>query len=152
MLGAEVLVECRIVGYYKRITHEISQSLKRFLRSGSAYEVIVMYAGSICERGTADAIFYHPAHEYTKGLMRSIPRDENNGQRLKPITGTPIDLLNMPKGCPFAPRCDQAMKICLTRRAEEMWVGEDHISSCWMNVRELAEREKNAPEGEEAHE
>ncbi len=115
-------------------------------------EVIVMYAGSICERGTADAIFYHPAHEYTKGLMRSIPRDENNGQRLKPITGTPIDLLNMPKGCPFAPRCDQAMKICLTRRAEEMWVGEDHISSCWMNVKELAEREKNAPEGEEAHE
>ena len=103
-------------------------------------EVIVMYAGSVCERGTADAIFYHPAHEYTKGLMRSIPRDENNGLRLQPITGTPIDLLNMPAGCPFAPRCDHTMKVCLTRRAEEMRIAEDHISSCWMNVRDLADR------------
>ncbi len=103
-------------------------------------EVIVMYAGSVCERGTADAIFYHPAHEYTKGLMRSIPREENNGQRLQPITGTPIDLLNMPAGCPFAPRCDHAMKICLKRRAEEMWVGEEHISSCWMNVKDLTDQ------------
>ena len=103
-------------------------------------EVIVMYAGSVCERGTADAIFYDPAHEYTRGLMRSIPRDENNGQRLEPITGTPIDLLNMPAGCPFAPRCDRALKICLTQRAEEMWVGKDHISRCWMNVKNLADQ------------
>lgn len=66
-------------------------------------EVIVMYAGSICEQGTADEIFYNPRHEYTKGLMRSIPTAENNGQRLQPITGTPIDLLNMPKGCPLRP-------------------------------------------------
>ena len=115
-------------------------------------EVIVMYAGSVCERGTADAIFYHPAHEYTKGLMRSIPRDENNGQRLEPITGTPIDLLNMPAGCPFAPRCDHALKICLTRRAEEMWIGEDHISRCWMNVKELADRGVAVLEGGEADE
>ena len=115
-------------------------------------EVIVMYAGSVCERGTADAIFYHPAQEYTKGLMRSIPREENNGLRLKPITGTPIDLLNMPAGCPFAPRCDQAMKICLTSRAEEMWVGEDHISSCWMNVQERAAQEPVSSEGDSAHE
>ena len=80
-------------------------------------EVIVMYAGSICEKGTADEIFYEPKHEYTKGLMRSIPSTTSAGTRLQPITGTPIDLLNMPKGCPFAPRCDNAMKICLTERA-----------------------------------
>jgi len=103
-------------------------------------EVIVMYAGSVCERGTSDAIFYEPAHEYTRGLMRSIPRDENNGQRLEPITGTPIDLLNMPAGCPFAPRCDHAMKICLSQRAEEMWVGQDHIARCWMFVKKQADR------------
>ena len=115
-------------------------------------EVIVMYAGSVCERGTADAIFYHPGHEYTKGLMRSIPREENNGRRLRPITGTPIDLLNMPAGCPFAPRCDRTMKICLTRRAEEMWIGEDHISSCWMNVKEMAEQSEAVPEGGSEHE
>ena len=104
-------------------------------------EVIVMYAGSVCERGTADEIFYHPAHEYTKGLMRSIPSiDDDERERLVPITGTPIDLLNMPAGCPFAPRCDNAMKVCLTGRAKEVRVGRDHLSACWMNVKEGAER------------
>ena len=114
-------------------------------------EVIVMYAGSICERGTADEIFYTPAHEYTKGLMRSIPRDENNGQRLQPITGTPIDLLNMPKGCPFAPRCDHAMKVCLTERAPRMQVGETHFSSCWMNVKDAVDRGEITVEGGQDH-
>ena len=70
-------------------------------------EVIVMYAGSICEQGTADEIFYNPKHEYTKGLMRSIPTVDNDGERLQPISGTPIDLLNMPAGCPFAPGVKQ---------------------------------------------
>ena len=60
-------------------------------------EVIVMYAGSICEQGTADEIFYNPKHEYTKGLMRSIPSVDNQGEKLEPITGTPIDLLAMAK-------------------------------------------------------
>ena len=110
-------------------------------------EVIVMYAGSVCERGTADEIFYHPAHEYTKGLMRSISRDENNVMSLQPITGTPIDLLNLPAGCPFAPRCDRAMKICLQKKAEEIWVGEDHISACWLNVKDLQERGIDTAEG-----
>ncbi len=100
-------------------------------------EVIVMYAGSVCERGTTDAIFYHPKHEYTKGLMRSIPdMNDDDKTRLVPITGTPIDLLHVPPGCPFAPRCDRAMKICLKEKPKEYWVGHDHLSACWMNVRE----------------
>ena len=104
-------------------------------------EVIVMYAGSVCERGTADAIFYHPAHEYTRGLLRSIPNiDDDEAVRLVPILGTPIDLLNMPKGCPFAPRCDRAMKVCLTGRAKEVRVGADHLSACWMNVKDGVEK------------
>ena len=100
-------------------------------------EVIVMYAGGVCERGTADAIFYHPMHEYTRGLMRSIP-DMNDDDKtpLIPIAGTPIDLLHMPPGCPFAPRCDRAMKICLQEKPKEYWVGHDHLSACWMNVKE----------------
>ena len=104
-------------------------------------EVIVMYAGSICEQGTADEIFYNPKHEYTKGLMRSIPTVDNDDEKLEPITGTPIDLLNMPKGCPFAPRCDAAMKICLRERCERMRINEDHLAACWMNVKEAAEKE-----------
>ena len=104
-------------------------------------EVIVMYAGSICERGTADEIFYHAAHEYTKGLLRSIPNiDSDDKTRLVPISGTPIDLLNMPKGCAFAPRCERAMKVCLTGRAKEVPVGRDHLCACWMNVKDGMER------------
>ncbi|MBR5110253.1 MAG: ABC transporter ATP-binding protein [Clostridia bacterium] len=111
-------------------------------------EVIVMYAGGVCERGTADAIFYHPMHEYTRGLMRSIPdMSDDEKKRLIPITGTPIDLLHMPPGCPFAPRCDRAMKICLQEKPREYWVGRDHLSACWMNVKNGACYEERPAEG-----
>ena len=99
-------------------------------------EVIVMYAGSICEQGTADEIFYNPKHEYTKGLLRSIPTLNTMGQKLRPITGTPIDLLNMPKGCAFAPRCENCMKICLTEKPERIQINDDHQATCWMNIKE----------------
>ncbi|MCM1149831.1 MAG: ABC transporter ATP-binding protein [Butyricicoccus sp.] len=102
-------------------------------------EVIVMYAGSICEQGTADEIFYNPCHEYTKGLIRSIPTANTAGTKLKPITGTPIDLLNMPAGCPFAPRCDAAMKVCIKQRCESMDINENHRAGCWMNVKQGVE-------------
>ena len=104
-------------------------------------EVIVMYAGSICEQGTADEIFYNPKHEYTKGLMRSIPTVDNDDEKLEPISGTPIDLLNMPAGCPFAPRCEAAMKICLRERCQRMQINDWHQAACWMNVKEAAEKE-----------
>ncbi len=99
-------------------------------------EIIVMYAGGICEQGTADEIFYNPRHEYTKGLMRSIPSLDNDGEKLQPITGTPIDLLNMPKGCPFAPRCDGAMKICIREKCPNLRINAEHAAACWMNVRD----------------
>ena len=100
-------------------------------------EVIVMYAGRVCERGTAAEIFYNPRHEYTRGLLRSIPNIENDDkQRLVPISGTPVDLLNLPHGCAFAPRCERAMKICLNQSPVEYWVAQDHIASCWVNVLE----------------
>ena len=102
-------------------------------------EVIVMYAGGICEQGTADEIFYYPAHEYTKGLLRSIPTADNNGKKLEPITGTPIDLLNMPKGCPFAPRCDNALKVCLSQKPFRMTLNDNHQSTCWMCIKKAAE-------------
>ena len=115
-------------------------------------EVIVMYAGSICEQGTAEEIFYNPKHEYTKGLMHSIPTADTAGQKLQPITGTPIDLLNMPEGCPFAPRCDAAMKICIKSRCERMRINEDHFAACWMNVKEGIENGTIVPEEEKGGE
>ena len=106
-------------------------------------EVIVMYAGSICEQGTADEIFYNPCHEYTKGLMRSIPTVDSSGTKLQPIAGTPIDLLNMPSGCPFAPRCDAAMKICIRQCPETAVINSDHWAACWMNAKKSVENAEN---------
>ena len=116
-------------------------------------EVIVMYAGEVCERGTADEIFYNPRHEYTKGLMRSIPTVNANGKRLEPIGGTPVDLLNMPDGCPFAPRCENAMKVCLKHKAKELCINSDHVSSCWHNFKDaIAEGKMTEKEVEEMYE
>ena len=74
-------------------------------------EIVVMYGGKLCEKGTAEDIFYDPRHEYTKGLLKSIP-GAGDHDKLVPITGTPVDLLNMPRGCSFSPRCPHTMKIC----------------------------------------
>lgn len=99
-------------------------------------EIVVMYGGRFCERGTADEIFYNPRHEYTRGLLRSIPNITNMKERLVPISGTPINMLNMPKGCAFCARCDMAMKICLEQVPEERIINESHRASCWINTRD----------------
>ena len=100
-------------------------------------EIIVMYAGRVCERGTVDEIFYNPRHEYTKGLLRSIPTLNGGHDKLIPIAGSPVDLTNLPAGCAFASRCDRCMKICLTEQPEEVRVNDSHIASCWMNVKQV---------------
>ncbi|MDO5363282.1 MAG: ABC transporter ATP-binding protein [Eubacteriales bacterium] len=109
-------------------------------------KIIVMYGGSICERGTAEDIFYSPSHEYTKGLLRSIPKVDSSKKRLIPIGGTPINLLNMPKGCAFCTRCDNAMKICLDQKPEEMELSSTHKASCWMNVKRQMEEQAGGKE------
>ena len=102
--------------------------------------IAVMYGGRIIEYGTADEIFYEPKHEYTKGLLRSIPRlDAEEKERLVPIEGTPIDLLNPPAGCPFAPRCDSCMKICLHQMPPAMEFSETHYAHCWLNQKQAME-------------
>ena len=101
--------------------------------------IVVMYGGRICERGTAREIFYNPKHEYTKGLLRSIPNVNNMKKKLVPISGSPINMLNMPEGCAFCARCDAAMKICLKEIPEELQINHDHYASCWMNVKTLME-------------
>lgn len=104
--------------------------------------IAVMYAGRIVEYGTTDDIFYNPKHEYTKGLLKSIPRlDAKEHERLVPIEGTPIDLLNPPTGCPFAPRCSNCMKICLREMAPVTTFDDVHYTQCWMNQKEQMERE-----------
>lgn len=111
-------------------------------------EIIVMYGGRVCERGTAEDIFYRPGHEYTKGLLRSIPSVDRIGEKLVPVPGTPINLLNMPKGCAFCPRCEQAMKICLDEQPPEMQMVDGHYASCWLNVKAEMEAQEGAGKDE----
>ena len=101
--------------------------------------VAVMYAGHIVETGAVDDIFYNPLHPYTTGLLRSIPRvDAAVKERLIPIDGTPVDMLNPPSGCPFAPRCKECMRICLREYPPSADYGGGHFSSCWIRERDKA--------------
>ena len=89
--------------------------------------VVVMYAGRIVEKGTAEDIFYHPAHPYTEGLFGSLPSMNTDADRLKPINGMPPDPTNLPEGCAFAPRCRYAMPVCKKAPPTEV-----DGSACWL--------------------
>lgn len=102
-------------------------------------EVDVMYAGRIVERGTADRVFYEPAHEYTKGLIKSVPTLADD-HPLEPIPGNPVDLMCLPKGCPFASRCKHAMEICLETYPPQAKINEDHYASCWMAFKDMQDK------------
>lgn len=95
--------------------------------------VIVMYGGMIMEEGLVDEVFYQTAHQYTIGLKRSIP-DVNNlgGDRLFSIAGSPPSLIDPPKGCPFYPRCDQAMRVCVEHCPPHFRLSPTHRSMCWL--------------------
>ena len=103
--------------------------------------IAVMYAGHIVEYGTADEIVYEPKHEYTKGLINSIPKlSAQEIERLVPIEGQPVDLLNPPAGCPFAPRCANCMKICLREMPPKTELSDTHYSHCWLLQKEEFEK------------
>ncbi|TVY09609.1 ABC transporter ATP-binding protein [Paenibacillus cremeus] len=98
-----------------------------------AQRVIVMYAGKVAEQGTVDEIFYNPKHPYTWGLLRSVPRlDQDKDSELIPIPGTPPDLFAPPKGCAFAARCPYAMKVCLEIDPEHTTLSDTHSAACWL--------------------
>ncbi len=109
------------------ITHDLG------VVASMADRVAVMYAGKIVETGTAEDIFYHPSHPYTKALLKSLPTtDMDRSIRLVSIAGTPPDLLNPPIGCGFASRCDNCMKICQTELPPQFAVEKNHQAACWL--------------------
>jgi oligopeptide/dipeptide ABC transporter ATP-binding protein len=98
-----------------------------------ADRVNVMYAGKLVEQGTARALYATPRHPYTMGLLRSVPRlDEPRKAKLHPIDGQPPDLMRLPAGCAFAPRCQYAMARCQSDSPPLIQVAPQHFSACWV--------------------
>ncbi len=110
------------------ITHDLG------VVANIAREIAVMYAGMIVERGSSEDIFYRPRHPYTWALIRSVPRlDDENKAELESIPGTPPDLIDPPKGCPFCTRCRYCMDICREEMPENADFGAGHTASCWLH-------------------
>ena len=104
-----------------------------------AQRVIVMYAGKIIETGNSEEIYHNPKHPYTLGLLASVPRlDEQMRTKLDPIEGLPPDLVDMPEGCSFAPRCKFAIDRCTQETPPLEMVVDGHDSACW-RAHELSE-------------
>jgi oligopeptide transport system ATP-binding protein len=96
--------------------------------------VVVMYGSMIMEEASVDDIYHNPCHPYTLGLLNSIPivTGDSKNSRLEPIPGTPPNLLKPPPGCPFAPRCAHAMKVCTEKTPEYTYLSDSHRSMCWL--------------------
>ena len=109
------------------ITHDLG------VVAGMAARVLVMYGGQIVEEGTADELFMHTKHPYTRALLKSAPRmDLACGQELVSIEGNPPMLIDPPAGCPFAPRCKYCMNICKRQQPVQFAFGDTHKASCWL--------------------
>lgn len=135
----DVTIQAQIIELMKALKDKLGMSIILITHdlgvvADICERVNVMYGGMIVEKGSVRDIFYNSKHPYTWGLLRSIPNPKlNNKERLKPIEGTPPDLLKPPEGCPFAQRCEYAMRICLTETPVEFEISEGHKAACWLN-------------------
>jgi len=132
----DVTIQAQILDLMKELKNKLNTSIILITHdlgvvADVCSRVLVMYGGLIMEEGKVEDIFYNPKHPYTVGLLKSIPKIESK-ERLVPIDGTPPDLLNPPKGCPFAARCEHAMNICMEEQPEFFHCGEGHRSMCWL--------------------
>lgn len=134
----DVTIQAQIVELVKRLRDEIGMAIiwithDLSLLAGLADRIIVMYAGQIVESAPTAEIYRNPRHPYTIGLLQSIPRlDEKRRERLTPIEGLPPDLIDYPKGCPFAPRCRFAVERCFEEDPPLERVGPGHEVACWV--------------------
>ncbi len=108
------------------ITHDLG------VLAGMAGRILVMYAGRVVEAAPTGELFANPRHPYTAGLLSSVPRlDAARAARLAPIRGQPPDLIDLPEGCPFAPRCDYAQETCRLKTPSLLEVRPGHQAACW---------------------
>ena len=108
------------------ITHDLG------VVASTCDRVNIMYGGKIVETGTADEIFYNGMHPYTQGLLSCVNNPEAEDHKLRPIPGSPPDLLAPPAGCPFVDRCAHAMKVCKLYPAPETKLSDTHKVNCWL--------------------
>lgn len=132
----DVTIQAQILGLIKELNQKLNMATVLITHdlgivAKICSRVIVMYGGLIMEEGSVKDIFYNPLHPYTMGLLKSIPRLSASRTRLVPIPGTPPDLLNPPKGCPFYNRCSYAMNICKEQKPP-YYEKEEHKAMCWM--------------------
>ncbi len=141
----DVTIQAQILELFKDIRKKLNTSIILITHdlgivADLCDSVNVMYGGCIVERGSTREIFYNAKHPYTWGLLNSVPNPKNLiREKLKPIDGQPPDLLDPPIGCPFAPRCDYAMEVCLNDMPEDFAIKEEnsdssiHSAACWLN-------------------
>ena len=114
------------------ITHDLG------VVAGICDHVLVMYAGRTMEYGNAEQIFYHPTHPYSIGLMDAIPRLDVDEEHLVTIPGNPPNLLHLPQGCPFSPRCQFASEQCKKTPPKLTALSNGHLRNCWFTPEELS--------------
>ncbi len=134
----DVTIQAQILNLLADLKTELNSSIILITHNlavvaGLCSRVIVMYAGIIVEEGTDTQIYDNPLHPYTWGLMKAVPKiHEEEKERLMTIPGLPPDLLSPPKGCPFALRCEHAMRICFEERPKFFKPEEGHKVACWL--------------------
>jgi oligopeptide transport system ATP-binding protein len=139
----DVTIQAQIIDLVKRLKKEIGLAIIWITHdlgiiAGLADRVIVMYAGYIVESADVKDLYRDPRHPYTLGLLASIPRlDEGRRKALTPIEGIPPDLISMPSGCPFHPRCAWARDHCLQTMPELRKAGDEHMVACWVDVAQV---------------
>lgn len=133
----DVTIQAQILDLMRDLQDELDTSIIIITHdlgvvANVAQRVAVMYGGKVIETGLVDEVFYQPTHPYTWGLLSSMPRMTSKQSELLSIPGTPPDLNNPPKGCPFAPRCPHAMDVCINNMPNHTSLSETHTAACWL--------------------
>ncbi|HEX6778930.1 MAG TPA: ABC transporter ATP-binding protein [Ktedonobacterales bacterium] len=132
----DVTIQAQILDLMRALSNEFHTSVMLITHdlavvARMCQRVVVMYAGRAMEEAPTHRLFNKPAHPYTQALLRSVPRLEDTQQRLMPIKGQPPDLINLPPGCPFAPRCQKAQARCREETPELHLVAENQYAACF---------------------
>lgn len=134
----DVTIQAQILDLMKELREKLNSSIILITHdlgvvADLCSRINVMYGGIVVEEGTTEDIFYNGKHPYTWGLLRSVPNPKSElKEKLIPIEGQPPDLLKPPVGCPFAARCDYAMKICIQKQPPLFEINNGHRAACWL--------------------